>query len=787
MLKNHLKIALRNIIKNKTFSFINISGLALGLTCSICIFLWVKDEVSFDKFHEKGKNIFLVMVSWDFEGEKEIISTTQGPLGPVLEKDIPEIESYTRIIKIDWLLLKFNELKIRPSGYVVDSTFFKIFTFPLISGNINTVLDAPNSIVLTQTTANKLFGSVTNALGKIVNVNLEGNEALKVTAIVQDPPFQSSLQFDYLIPYPKYREKNKWVDNWGSFSMETYVQVTPETENAVTEKMKFLLSRHKGDEEKTELFLHNIADIYLYSDFSDGRIPSGKIKYVWIFTFIAIIVLVLACINYMNLSTARAEKRAKEVCIKKVNGAHRLLIILQFLSESIVMTTFAGFVAITLTHILLPIFNTLTHKTLSVPFSDTSFIASIGLVVIITGILSGSYPAFYLSSFNPVRTLKGRFKTSSAFGGVRKSLVVLQFTISIVLIVFTLVIFKQISYMTEKDLGIDKSQIMAIEVPPGIQSKKRIVREELLALTNVEAVSFINGNPINTEGKTSDPTWPGKSIEQQVNFHVLQADLYFPETFGLEIIEGEQAPDIFSDDQIYYLVNEKAVSAMRIEKPIGLELEFWRDTPGKIIGVVKDFHHHDLFKEIEPVIIRMENGYFSHLHIKLNDQTTNETIANIENIYNKYEQDYQLSFQFLDDQYQSSYETVTVIGKLARFFAFTAILISCMGLFALSAFLMEQRTKETGIRKILGATLTHLLYLFSKEYIRLIAVSILTAAPITWLVITGWLSNFAYKTVVNPDLFLIAALSTIGIVAITVSIHILKISRLNPTKALKSE
>lgn len=788
MLKNYILIAFRNLLKNKVFSLINIFGLAFGLTCSILISLWIWDEMSFNKFHQNRDSIYKVVVDMGFSsGSSQIWQTTQAPLGPALLDEVPEVADFTRVTFSQSLLFQRENIKFKERGYFVDTSFIKIFNFPLLEGDKDNALKELKNIVISKKLARKYFEGE-SAIGKTISITNNEKQDFVVSGVLKEIPSQSTLQFDYLILFDEYQRTRPWRKHWGNFNLSTFIQLRADaSRETVEEKIANFLTTHKDDEENTELFLHSLNDLHLKSDFSRGREPTGRIQYVKLFSIVSGIILLIACINFMNLSTARSGKRAREVGIRKVSGAIRAHLIAQFLGESLIVAFVSAGLGLTIADLLLPAFNLLTSKNIIMPYNNGLFILSLFMISIITGLLAGSYPAIYLSSFNPVKALGKQIKSGKSLGGMRRFLVIFQFVLSIVLIIGTIILRTQIDYIKNKDLGLKKDNIIYFSTREPITSKMDVFKNKLLEHPEIKSVSFANQSPISVGNMTSDPEWDGKLEGDDINFHVIQSDHEFVSTFDIEILEGQDLPEKFEPEYNYLLVNEEAVRMMGMEDPIGQRLSFWDENPSEIVGVVKDFHHQSLFSPIEPVIIKLNPPSTWQVFIRIETENPEGIIASIEKIHNEFEQEYPFEYRFLDQQFERTYRSVSTAGNLAYIFAFLAIFVSCLGLFGLSSYMAEQRTKETGIRKVMGASVSNLVIMFSKDFLVLVILSIVIAVPVAWYLSDYWLSDFTYRIGLQTSPFLIGGVIAIIIAMVTVSFQTIKAATANPVDSLRYE
>ncbi len=789
MVKNLLKISYRSLSKNKLFSVINILGLAFGLTCSILISLWVWDEMSYDKFHANGNNIYRVLGDVNNNGDSKIREYVPSALAePMLEK-FPEITQISRVFH-GQAVFETSEAMFSESGIYADSSLLSIFNFPLKEGKLENILSDPQSVVISEKLAEKYFPRE-SALGKSINIVEKEKLNYVITGVLKTIPKQSSLQFDFIISYDRYEEKHRpwWNGNnnrhaYTNFNVHTYVTLVPNTDLVtLNEKLDTFIRDFTGIDTDDAVFAYPFSEYYLHSDFSQGRIPTGKIQYVNLLSIIAFIVLLIACINFMNLSTARAGKRAKEVGLRKTIGATRYQLFIQFLSESMLIASISMLIALTLVDLLMPAFNFITQKSIEVPFGSSVFILTIISIAVGTGVLAGSYPAFYLSAFSPTKTLNF---SKGGLSGIRRGLVIVQFTLSIIFIIFTIVVSNQIEFIQNKNLGIKKDNIIH-HFLNGVTKNKDAYKNELVSISGVNSVAFTEHHPLNTANANRGVSWKGKPEGEEMYFNVMQVGEGFVETFEINLIEGAGFPENYSADaNKHFIINEAAAELIMEEDPIGMHLQVW-GLDGKVIGLARNFHHRSLEHAIEPVIMlyNPDQVFRAYIGVKTNDMST--TIAKIRKTYDKYETEYSFDYSFVEDQYKSSYGEVTTIGRLANIFSAAAIFISCLGLFGLSAFITEQRTKETGIRKVLGASELSLLHLFSVGFVKLLLLAFVIATPIAWFYSKHWLADYAYRIELGMMPFVIAGASALLIALLTVSYNTIRAANANPVDSLKYE
>jgi putative ABC transport system permease protein len=787
MLFNYLKIALRNLMRHKVFSLINIFGLALGMTCCILILLWVKDELSFDRFHKNAGQLVKVVCVQHYPGADDLyVDSGPGVLVPSMEKELPEVERGVRVAWDEEELFSVGDKAIKVNGAYADTTFFKAFTFPLIYGDAATALSQPGSVVISDSVAMKFFGT-TNALGKVFKVN--NLESYKVTGIAQKVPGNSTIQFDFVKPMADYLKKNEWLGDWDNYGVPSFIQLKPGTNlEEFNKKIKHYPTQAGRGKRDIDMFVQPFTDMHLYSDFRNGRTDSGAIMYVRLFSVVAGFILLIACINFMNLATARSAKRAKEVGVRKAIGAGKMQLIGQFLVESILIAFLALIVAINLIGLLLPAFNRLTEKAVTLDLTNLNLILLLLCVALFTGILSGSYPAFFLSSFNPVKVLKGTVKYSNAAALFRKGLVVFQFVLSALLIVCTLVVYLQLHFIRSKDIGLQRENVVYVPIEGDLGKNYDVVKQELLREPAITAVSASSQNAIQVGNNTPDVDWEGKEPGADVLIDVMNVDYDVLETFGIKLKEGRTFSKDFGADTANYLINEEAARLMNLKDPVGRPLKLW-DMKGQIIGVVKDFQTRKMQQGLKPLIIRvMKNkDFFRYMIVRTAEGKSKEALAVMEQTLHKHNPAFPVEYKFLDAEFEKMYTSEAIMVKLCNYFATIAIFISCLGLFGLALFTAEQRTKEIGIRKVLGATIPGIVFMLSKDFLKLVLLANIIAFPLSWYFMHAWLQEYAYRTELSWWIFAMAGLATMFIALFTVSFQAVKTAIANPVTSLRSE
>lgn len=786
MIKNFFKIAWRNLLRSKGFSFLNITGLAIGMAASSLITIWLLNEVSYDRFHVNAARIFNVYNSDKNDGKIYCWNTTPKVMAQAIRQDYPEVES---VVRVNWpqpLLFTTGEKKLKASGHCVDSGFLNMFSFPLLNGNANTVLNTGNSIVITETLAKKLFNS-TDVMGKTVQVDNVDN--FTVTGVLKDLPGNSVFDFEYLIPWSYMRSKG-WDDEfWGNNSTNTYVMLKKEASLAsIAPKIKTLRSKYDKESPKMETFLYPLERSYLYGKFDNGVEDGGRIETIRLFAIIAAFIILIACINFMNLSTARSEKRAKEVGIRKVVGAQKASLVGQFLAESVFISAIGGLFAFIIISLTLPSFAELVDKKLSLQIADYRFwLAAVG-IILFTGFLAGSYPALYLSGFKPVFVLKGTFKKVQALVTPRKVLVVLQFTFAIMLIISTIIVRQQLKNAQERQTGYSKDNLVYTFLEGDMEKNYNLIKNELLS-SGIAASVTKSSAPI-TEGWSNSWgfEWKGKDPNDKTVLDRYCADDDICKTAGLQIVQGRDIDlDKFPTDSTAIILNEAAVKHMKFAQPLG---EIIRDNgiEWHVVGVVKDFILKSPYRPMEPIVIEGAKGWFNVIQIKYTTvKSTSENVAATEKILKKYNPNYPFEYTFVDEAYNKKFNNEKRSGKLAGLFAFLTIIISCLGLFGLASYMAETRTKEIGVRKVLGASVLTITKLLSKDFLLLVIIAFVIAAPLSYWGLYTWLQDYPYRISIQWWVFALAAVLAIVIALLTVSYQSVKAALANPVKSLRTE
>jgi putative ABC transport system permease protein len=785
MLKNYLKIVLRNIKRHKGYSFINIAGLAIGMACCLFITIWVLDELSYDKFHENAASLYRVEENQDYSGRRFHVNVTPYPLAPALKDEIPEIIDATRYVWAGGLLFRYGDKAFFEDDIrAVDPSFFQMFTFPLLKGDEKMALTSPYSLVLSEDVAEKYFGKE-NPLGQTISINNQYD--FTVTGIMKNIPHNSYLQFDILIPYEFLKKAGKTDENFGHNSIQTFVELQESIPfQQVNEKILGFI-RTRLPESRTNLVLMPYSRIHLHSYFG-WRKDAGAVQYVYIFSLIALFVLLIACINFMNLSTARSANRAKEVGLRKVVGAMRRHIIQQFYGESVIFAFIALILAVVMVTFLLPAFSSLAAKELS---WDVSGIGSVLLgllaITLFTGLVAGSYPALFLSAFQPVKVIRGSLKSGAGSSRFRKVLVVVQFSISILLIIGTVVVYKQLNFMKNKRLGWDKEHLVYIYLRGDIKKSYEALKTELVKDPRVLGVTGAFQLPSYNSANAGGADWDGKDPELKPLIGINEVDFDFIKTLKIEMAEGRSFSREFSSDlSKSFIVNEEVAIMMGKESVVGERFSF-AGVDGSIIGVMKNFHYQPLRNKIEPLAIHLVPDYINYMLIRIPAASISESLQFIENTWNRVIPDYPLEYRFVDETFDSIYRTEDRMGNLLKYFAILAVFIACLGLFGLASFTAEQRTKEIGVRKVLGATVPQVTLLLCKEFLLLVLLANVIACPVAYLVMKNWLQNYAYQTGLGLYIFAAAMAAALIVAIISVGFQAIKAAISNPVDSLRYE
>jgi putative ABC transport system permease protein len=799
MFKSYITTAFRNIKKYKGYSFINMVGLSVGITCCFLIMLWVFDELSFDRFHKNASNLYKVEQDYFYSGETYHVYPTPYPMGPAIKAEVPEIIEQTRYTGLGNVLLRYKDkVFFENRANAVDPSFLQMLTYPFLSGNPEKALSEPNSVAISEEIASKYFGTE-NPIGKIIALNNE--YGFTVTGVFKNVPTNSFLQFDILIPFDFTEETGQYQDSWRSNSIITLVQLhddasIPEVNTKITE----IRHRHVADsftdpqslrqfneDPMTQVMLIPLTDVHLRRHSDSGQ-QSGVMTYIYAFMVVAFFVLLIACINFMNLATARSAGRAKEVGVRKVVGAKKANLIKQFYSESILQACLALFFAIFLTASVLPQFNALVGKEFEIKsLLPLKFVIGMISITLMTGIFAGSYPALFLSAFQPVKVLKGAFSRGVKSGLFRKTMVLIQFTLSIFLIIGTGIVYRQMNYMQNMELGYDKEQVIYIPLRGDTRESYEVFKEILRGDPDILSVSGSWQWPAYIGADSGGAEWEGKDPELDIRVCFNVVDFDYVETMKIEMVEGRGFAKTFtSDSSGAFLINEELLRIMGKESAINERFNFW-GIDGTIIGVMKDFNFKSLHSEIEPLAITINTNFIDYALIRLASGDIPAGIKTVQSAWQKFFSDYPFEYHFLDQALETNYQNERTTRTLVQIFAMLALLIACLGLFGLASFTAEQRTKEIGIRKVLGASVSGVIFLLTKEFTRWVLIANLGAWPVAYFLMKRWLQNFAYRMNLGMDIFVLSGVLAFGIALFTVGFQSVKVALANPVKALRYE
>lgn len=786
MLKNYLKIAWRNLLKGKGYSFINIFGLALGLSCFVLIGLWIKDELSYNTFLPDAERVYAVRLNSIFNGEIKSSELSPGPLEEAIQSDIAEVEAVTKLGFAPNLLLSTEKTDIKEQGRYASSGFFEVFAFETLSGNASQALASIDQIIITKKIALKHFNTI-DAVGKEIEV--DRNKVYTVGAVLEDIPSNSTIQFDWLLNF-KINEQD-WMKTWGNTSFSTFLKLKPHATAAQAEAAMRTIYPQYATNFKSTPVLQSIKDVYLYGDYKHGKPAGGRIAYVHIFLLVALFILLIACINFMNLSTARSAKRAKEVGVLKAVGAPRKTLITQFFTESFLTTLIATTLALLFVGASLPFFNQSFGKSLHLELSDPMiWFGTIGLIIF-TALIAGSYPAIFLSSFRPVAVLKGNFfmKTKAfSFNAlfIRKSLVIFQFSLSILLIVGMLAIGSQLDYIQNKNLGMDRENVLYLPLE-GIQySQLETFRQETSRLPSIEAATTVAMLPMDLRSTSGDLSWEGKDPNFETAVSASWVGYDFTKTMNIQMVAGRDFSVEHPSDTLAYIINETAAKYIGMKDPVGKQIDFWNGT-SQIIGVMKDFHTESLHAPIKPLILCLTPENSSYMMVRTKAGTLSKAREELAALTRKFNSDYPFEYHFVDETYEQMYRSEQQVSLLARYFGSLAIIISCMGLFALVSFTAEQRTKEISIRKVIGASVNNIVTLLSKDFLKLVIGALFIAFPIAYWSISKWLDSFYYKIDLSWEIFALAGIASLLIALVTISVQAVKAAMANPVNSLRNE
>lgn len=786
MIRNNFKIAWRNLLKSKGYATINIIGLAIGMAAVLMIAIWVQNQSQFDNFYSNKDNLYRVWNKYEDVGQIGMSNITSGPASVTLKAEYPEVEHAARVYWNVDRLLSFDENKIKSKGTEVDPSFMEMFDFKLLKGNRSQVLSGPQNIILTESLSKKIFGD-TDPLNK--TLILDNKEPYQVSGIIADLPSNTDFDFNYLIPLTK---ADNYSPNWNTSTFMTYIQLKDGTDvDAFNKKLKNIIAKKTNNELKGSLFLYPLSKMHLYSKFEQGVPVGGKIDQVKLVAGLGFLILLIACINFVNLSTARSQKRAKEVAVRKVVGAQRSSLIAQFLTESVLLSFIAGILSIGLTFLALPFFNKILDKPLVFSITDPMIWVSLVGFILLTGVFAGLYPAFVLSSFKPIRSLKVFGKSKKLALNFREVLVVFQFGIALILIIATLIVRSQIEYAGKRDIGYSPSQLIEIPMEGDMTKNYKVIKSELINKNIAHAVTrtgwSITRNASNSSGNFS---WEGATPEQgkKIVFNIGKAESDFVKTLGLKVLEGRDIDfERLASDSLSVLVNEAAIKEMKLKNPIGSILK-WGSNTFTIVGVINDYINDSPYSPVTPLLIYPAKEWMLNMVVRTNPSLPiDHNLKQMEEILKKFNPAYPFEYKFVDQQFATKFKEQQQTAQLALIFSGLAIFISCLGLLGLASYIAELRTKEIGIRKVLGASVTGITAMLSRDFVKLVLIAILLASPIAWWTMNKWLEDFSYRIEIQWWIFAVAGIAALTIAILTVSTQAIRAANTNPVKTLRDE
>ena len=787
MFRHNMLLAYRNSLRNKSTFLINLIGLSTGLSCALLIALWVMDELQIDKFHENDSRLYQAMINHQLSNGIETGEYTQALLADALMEEIPEVElAVTGSENIPTpFVLSANEKKIKGYGQWVGADFFKLFSYKILKGDKATILKDKKSIAISDKLARRIFNT-TDVIGKTLDWQIiQFNSVATITGVFQEIDKHSTNQFDFLLPFEVYENMMGENIHWGNFNARTYVLLKENTDVEQLNKRLSTFIQKKADWDNISLLLKPYSEKYLYGKYENGKQVGGRIEYVRLFSIIAIFILIIACINFMNLSTAKASHKLKEVGVRKTIGAGRSTLVGQYLGESIFMALFALLTALVLVQLFLPNFNLITGKQLALPFNLSMILGLLG-ITLLTGIIAGSYPALYLSSFSPAKVLKGTINSSTGELWVRKTLVVFQFSMSVILIVSVFVVYKQIEYIQTKNLGYDRENIITFPKEGMAESNLETFLEQIKKIPSIKNASASSNAMVAGGGTTTGVNWPGKNPDENIRFGNIMVSPNFIETLGIELKEGRSFSKNFGAEEHNMIFNETAIKTMGLANPIGQKINLWGEE-ANIVGVVKDFNFATLHEKVAPLFFKLEPKSTHLIMAKIKKGKERDAIRQLEVFYKKVNPGYSFEYTFLDADFEAQYKAEARVSILSRYFAGLAILISCLGLFGLVAFSAQRKTKEIGIRKILGASTFGIVLMLSADFTKMVIVAIIIALPISYLISKNWLEGFAFQIELKTWFFIAAGLVALLIAWIAVGLQTVRAAQINPVECLKNE
>ena len=797
MFRNYLKIAWRNFKRDRQFTFLNLFGLFTGLACTLLIWLWVHDEQAVDKFNQNDSRLYQVLLNWDDGKSISTFDATPGLLATSLRAEYPEMQYSASVIPSSWFdkpgIISFGDKHINAAAQFAGRDYFSIFSIPIIRGNERSMGDM-HSVFLSRGLSEKLFGS-TDVLGKAITWDQKDfSGPYTIAGVFENPPTNSTVSFDILFNYDLFLLANPKLQKWSNNDPVSFVVLKNDVDPVRFNSKIADYLKTKDQNAKATILLQRFSDRYLYNNYENGVPSGGRIEYLRLFSMIAIFILVIACINFMNLATARASRRMKEVGIKKILGASRFTLIAQYICESLVMSFAALIVAVLAVLVLLPSFNSIVGKQIVFHPDWDTIVAGLS-VATIAGLLAGSYPALYLTRFNSASILRGRWVAGISQQWVRKSLVVFQFTISAIFIVAVLVVYQQMQYVQTKNLGYHRDHIVYFEkggmttqdAPANYESGMAGFIAEIQKIPGVKSAANFRHNIISREGGTTDLSWEGKDPTSKINFTDIAAGYGFVETLGIEMKAGRSFSASYPAEKSKIVFNEAAIRVMGLKDPVGKTVHLWGEDR-QIIGVMKDFNFESLHENLKPCFLDLlVNERASKIMVRIEAGKEKESIKKLSDLYRQFNPGFSFDYRFLDEDFQALYAAENRVSQLSKYFALMAIIISSLGLFGLASFTAQRRKKEMGIRKVIGAKAHQIAILLGRDYLKPVIIAMVVAFPIAWLLMNQWLSGFAYHVKLEPLWFLLATATLMGISLFTVSFQSIKTAMVDPAETLRSE
>ncbi|MEO1032589.1 MAG: ABC transporter permease [Bacteroidota bacterium] len=788
MIKNYFKIAFRNLLKYKLFSVLNIIGLASGLLCSLLIYLWISDEISTDRHHENSERLYSVYERSFSNGNVNGYYNTPAHLHSELKLKFAEVEKASPAVSPMMRTFANGSKIFNQRGNYVSPDYFDMFSYRFIEGNAVTALAEPTNIAISNEMATLFFGSAKEAYGNMLTY--DGSTNFRVSAVYEELGSSVMENTDFFMHWDIFCQENSWTQSWNNNAPTTFIQLTEQADVSVFEpKIKNFLSAYNtniGEDFNIELYLQPLTDRYLRSNFENGQIAGGRIENVRIFGLIAFFILVIACINFMNLASASSLKRVKEIGVRKVLGAKRVSLVYQFLGEALLLSIVSTVIALIILIMVLPYFNQLTGKDIILSDLPSYTWSGIFMVAIFTGLIAGSYPAFMLSSFRGIDILKKKLRSDFGLKWVRQGLVVFQFSLSVALICGMLVVSEQIAFIQDKTVGFERNNLLTISLQGNLNQNFKTFKKQALSIPGVTSLSASIVSPVQLGGSTFGVVWPGKAENDRTAFVPIAASGDFIKTLGSQLVEGRDFRD--SDQNFQYILNETAIAAIGLKDPIGKPISQW-GMDGTIVGVIKDFHFETIKESIKPLVIRYTTDYSSlgTMLVRVDPRGLNQTISALQALHTELNPAFPLEYYFTDRQYDQLYESENTFFKLSQYFSFLAIFISCIGLFGLVLFIAQQKIKEIGIRKVLGASSVRITALLAKDFMKLVLLGILIGSPIIWLLMSNWLSDYEYRIEMPWNAFIISAVAIFVIALLTLSFQSIKAAYANPIKSLRTE